>query len=82
MQVGGLLVATRNCSLNHADKFGAIKEVGNSLDDLYRNVRTLLLDKGNKNNIIREKAILYVNKFHSKKAALDSLNFMYSNKNF
>ena len=79
MQVGGLLVATNNCSLNHANKFEAIKEVENSLDDLYLNVRNLLLDKSNKNNIIREKAILYVDTFHSSKAALESLKFMYFN---
>ena len=79
MKVGGILVATKECSLSDAGKYGAIKEVNSNLEDIYKNVRKHLLEDQKNNNILRKRAKLYVNKFHSTKVALEAFKEIYIN---
>ena len=77
MQAGGILIATKQCSLSDANKYGAIKEVNPNLNDLFKSIFDLIKDK-NKGFIIRRKAKLFVEEFHSSESALKSFRKIYN----
>ena len=76
MEAGGILIATKQCSLSEASKFGAIKEVNPNVNDLFENILDILEDK-DKGFIIRQKAKLFVKEFHSSESATESFRKIY-----
>ena len=77
MKVGGILVATKSCSLSEANKFGAIKEVNSELDDLFITVSQILLSDKKIKSTLRNNAKSYVENFSSEKSALRTFKKMY-----
>ena len=59
MKIGGILVATKDCSLSEASNHGAIKEVNSDIDSLLNTVKEILLSDNKTKLALRKKVKLY-----------------------
>ncbi len=60
MALGGVLLCTTNCNLDHAAKYGAVKMSNYDINSLVKSVKYLSIKKNS--NLIRKKALKYAKK--------------------
>ena len=60
MALGGVLLCTANCNLDHAAKYGAVKMSNYDINSLVKSIKYLSVKKNS--NLIRKKALKYAKK--------------------